>query len=445
MAPVAFAPYNSHDFAVEEATVPDSPPPSPDRPQQYLHSLANGLTLVAEFIPAVRSAAVTLLVPAGAASDPADQGGNATVLADWMLRGAGSRDNRALTAYLDDLGVQRSLSAETVFLRLAGAMLGKNLLAVLPVFADIVQRPMMPDDGFEPAIDLALQQLDAIEDEPSHKLSLLIRERHYPFPFGRPSVGKRDDLEALTAERLRDDCRARLTPQGSILAVAGQFDWPALVAAVEKAFGEWKPLTPTVLEILPGPRGNLHVTQETNQSQIGLAWDAVPDSDPDSILLQAAMNVLSGGMGARLFTEIREKQGLCYSVHAGYASLKKQGAVFGYSGTAPDRAQQTLDSFIHELHRFEAGVTQEELDRAKIGMKSRVIMQGESSGARAGAIAYDFYHRGRTRTLDELRDLIDGVTLKRVNEFLAANPVKELTVVTIGPSALEVRGLGARG
>jgi predicted Zn-dependent peptidase len=420
-------------------------PDAPDKPTQYLHTLSNGFTLVAEFIPAVRSAAVTLLVPAGAASDPADQSGNATVLADWMLRGAGDRDNRALTAHLDGLGVQRSLGAETVFLRLAGAMLGKNLLAVLPVFADIVRRPMLPDDGFEPAVDLALQQLDAIEDEPSHKLSLLLRERHYPFPFGRPSAGKRDDLEALTADRLRDDCRARLTPQDGILAVAGQFEWPPLVAAVEKQFGEWKPLTPATLEILPGPRGNVHITQETNQSQIGLAWDAVPDNHPDSILLQAAMNVLSGGMGARLFTEIREKQGLCYSVHAGYASFKKQGAIFGYSGTAPDRAQQTLDSFIHELRRFEAGVTQEELDRAKIGMKSRVIMQGESSGARSGAIAHDFYHRGRTRTLDELRDLIDSITLKRVNEFLAANPVKEMTVVTIGPTALEVKGLGARG
>src|SRR6185503_17442048 len=177
--------------------------------------------------------------------------------------------------------------------------------------------------------------------------------------------------------------------------------------------------------------------QETNQSQIGLAWDAIPDAHPDSILLQTAMNVLSGGMGARLFTEIREKQGLCYSVHAGYASLKKTGAIFGYSGTSPDRAQRTLDSFIVELKRLAKGITQEELDRAKIGMKSRVIMQGESTGARAGAIAYDFYHRGRTRTLEELRELIESVTLERVNAFLAANPVSQITTVTIGPNELQ--------
>jgi predicted Zn-dependent peptidase len=91
------------------------------------------------------------------------------------------------------------------------------------------------------------------------------------------------------------------------------------------------------------------------------------------------------------------------------------------------------------------GITADELDRAKIGMKSRVIMQGESSGARAGAIAHDFYHRGRTRTLDEVRRLIEGVTLERVNGFLArsaAPAADRLTVVTIGPAALKVGKAG---
>ncbi len=158
--------------------------------EQFIHTLANGLTLVAERIPSVRSAAMSFLIPAGAASDPLDQSGAASVLSDWILRGAGDRDSRALTGYLDGLGVQRGCHADTVFLRFSASLLAKNLLAVLPVYGDIVQRAHLPNDGFEPALDLALQQLDAIEDEPSHKLSLILRERHYPFPFGRPSVGK---------------------------------------------------------------------------------------------------------------------------------------------------------------------------------------------------------------------------------------------------------------
>ncbi len=360
-----------------------------ESPQQFQQTLSNGLTLVAERIPAVRSVAMTLLVPAGAASDPIGAAGSASVLSDWMLRGAGERDSRALTGYLDGLGVQRGSHAETVFLRLSASMLGKNLLAVLPVYADIVQRARLPEDGFEPAVDLALQQLDAIEDEPSHKLSLLLRERHYPFPYGRPTVGRREDLETLKPDALRTAYKARVTPQGAILAVVGMFNWNDLVQSVEDSFGEWAAVAPPKLAETPAPRGTFHISQETNQSQIGLAWDTVADAHPDSILIQTAMNVLSGGMGARLFTEIREKQGLCYSVQAGYASLKTQGAIFGYSGTSPDRAQRTLDSFIVELHRLAKGVTREEFDRAKIGMKSRVIMQGESSGARAGAIAHD--------------------------------------------------------
>lgn len=434
--------YNTHASveAIQEKRVTQTIQIAAVKPAQFIHTLGNGMTLVAESIPAVRSAAMTLLVPAGAALDPAGESGAASVLSDWILRGAGSRDSRELTGYLDGLGIQRSTQAETVFMRFSAALIGKNLAAVLPAYADIVQRPMLPDDGFEPALDLALQQIDAIEDEPSHKLSLLLRERHYPYPWGRPTVGRREELETLTAEAVRAGFGRQFTPKGAILAIAGAFDWKELVAAVEAQFGGWKAGAPVVPAEEPAARGNTHITQETNQSQIGLAWDAIADAHADSILLQTALNVLSGGMGARLFTEIREKQGLCYSVNAGYASLRKQGAVFGYAGTSPDRAQRTLDSFLVELKRLAAGITQEELDRAIIGMKSRVIMQGESSGARAGAIAYDFYHRGRTRTLDEVRELIEGVTLARVNDFLAANPVGELTVVTIGPDKLEVKG-----
>jgi predicted Zn-dependent peptidase len=318
-------------------------------------------------------------------------------------------------------------------------MLGKNLLAVLPVYADIVQRPVLADDGFEPARDLALQQLEAIEDEPSQKLSILIRQRHYGFPYGRPSVGEVAHLEAMTADGVRADFRKRFTPEGAILSVAGSFEWEALKQTVESAFGSWRPKPVSVPASVDPARGVFHVQQETNQVQIGLAFDTVPESSSSSILAQTAINILSGGMGARLFSEIREKQGLCYSVHAGYHSLKDRAAVFGYAGTAPERAQKTLDSFLAELARIKQGVTQDELDRSIIGMKARIIMQGESSGARAATLAYDFVHRGRTRTLEEIRSTIESVRLENLNAWLAANPPGKTTVVTIGPSELTVK------
>jgi predicted Zn-dependent peptidase len=409
-----------------------------EKSRQDVTTLSNGLTLLVESMPSVRSAALTLLTPVGAASDPADALGSANVLADWMTRGAGERDNRALTDYLDSLGVQRSTSAETVFMRCSASMLSDKLPQVLPVYADMLQRPMLPDAGFEPARDLAMQQLDAIEDEPAQKLNMLIKARHFPEPFGRPVVGTKEHLQKLTAAALRKDFHSRCSARGSILAIAGAVEFAQVRDWVQQHFGSWqsRPAVPPPVQAAAG--GVWHEQQASNQVQIGLAFDAIAESDPDSIVLQLAMNILSGGMGARLFSEIREKQGLCYAVSAGYMSLKHAGAVLGYAGTVPERAQQTLDSFLHELQRFSLGAQQDELDRAQVGMKARVIMNGESSAARAGAIASDFYHYGRPRTLDELRQRIQSVDLQRLNAFLNTHRPEKMTVVTIGPAPLAV-------
>jgi len=151
-----------------------------------------------------------------------------------------------------------------------------------------------------------------------------------------------------------------------------------------------------------------------------------------------AVEVLSGGMSGRLFTEVREKRGLCYSVWAGYSSLKGSGSIMGYAGSSNDRAQATLDCFIAELHRMREGVTAEELERAKIGLKASTIMQGESTSARAGAIAHDFFMRGRIRPLDEIKDAIDSVSVDQVNAYLKAHEAGPFTIVTVGPKALNM-------
>jgi len=421
----------------EQDLTPQAPGSPPDQ-KQFVLQLDNGLTLVAEQLANVRSAAMTLMVKAGSANDPEQASGSANVLSDWIMRGAGKRDNRELADYLDSLGIHRSSIADTVFMRFSASMLADNLPAVLEVYADVVQRPHLPEPGFDPARDLAIQQIDAIEDEPSQKLNLLLKARHYPDPYGRPVVGNRAHLQALTADALRNDYKKRFTPRQAILAVAGAVDFPAVADLVRKHFGAWKLTDPVELPMHAAPRGVMHVPQQTNQVQIGLAFDTVPESDPDSIAVQIAVGILSGGMGARLFSEIREKQGLCYAIQAGYSSLKTQGTILGYSGTAPDRAQRTLDAFLFELDRMAQGVNADELERAKTGMKSRVIMNGESSAARAGAIAHDFYHYGRPRTLDELRQRIQSVSLEQLNAFLARRGSPAKTVVTIGPAPLKV-------
>ena len=171
---------------------------------------------------------------------------------------------------------------------------------------------------------------------------------------------------------------------------------------------------------------------------IGIAYDAISELDDNSILQRVATAVLSGGMSGRLFTEVREKRGLCYSVYATYAAQKQRGAVLSYVGTTAPRAQETLDVLIGEHTRLGDGISKDEFDRAIVGMKSRLVMQGESSGARAAAIAYDQHTFGRPRTLDERRAQVDAITLEKLVEYVAQHRPGAMTIVTIGPDKLNV-------
>src|SRR6185437_8460653 len=123
--------------------------------------------------------------------------------------------------------------------------------------------------------------------------------------------------------------------------------------------------------------------KKTTQTQIAIAYPSVPFGDHGSYDAQGAVQVLSGGMGARLFTEVREKRGLCYSVYASYQTFKDRACILAYAGTTNDRAQETLDVTMHELRRLAEGVGADEVERVQAGLKSSVIMQEESTSARA--------------------------------------------------------------
>lgn len=404
----------------------------------YQHTFANGLTLLAEKMPGMQSAAMTLLLPAGASTDPVDRSGSATVLSDLVLRGAGGRDSRQLTDYLDSLGLQRSSSAGVHHSRFGCAAVAEKVFEGLGTYADIVRRPRLPRDGFLAARDLALQALAGVDDEPRQKLMIKLREWHFPSPYGRNTMGKKEDLEKLTLELCKTDWQQRYHARDAILAAAGKVDFAQLRGVVEKYFGSWDGQSPPEFQVMPPPGRFHHERQNSEQTHIGIAYPSVPETDRDYYTVRLAIEVLSGGMSGRLFTEVREKRGLCYSVWAGYSSLKGRGSILGYAGTSNDRAQATLDCFLQELYRLREGVTDAELQRAKTGLKASTIMQGESTSARAGAIAHDYFMRGRIRTLEEIKQAIDAVTVDQVNAYLKQHEPGPFTIVTVGPKELKL-------
>ena len=177
----------------------------------------------------------------------------------------------------------------------------------------------------------------------------------------------------------------------------------------------------------------------SNQVQIVLVHDAPREADDESMLERVVVSALSGGMSGRLFTEVREKRGLCYAVSASYRSNRDFGLVTAYVGTTPERAQTSLDVLVEQLERMhtpEGAVTESEFERAIVGLKAGLVFSGESSGARASALASDYHRIGRPRAMEEILERIDAITLERVNEYLARRSMGRPSIVTLGPEPL---------
>jgi predicted Zn-dependent peptidase len=411
--------------------------PEVDVPQEvFQHTFANGLTLLAEHMEDVRSAAVNFLVPAGCAYDPPDQLGIAAVLADLITRGAGPRDSRALTLAMDNLGLDRSESVGTMHTRFWGATVARNLPAALELAADILRRPHLPDNEIEAVQSLALQDLRALEDEPRSKVLVELRKHHYPVPLSNDHRGTAECLESLTIEAVRAHHRELFHPRGTILSVAGNIDWGPLRAQVGQLFADWQGSAERALTYGPQPQKRAHLAKELEQTQIAVAFGSVPVGNRDYYAALGAVNVLSGGMSARLFTEIREKKGLCYAVWATYQTLKDRASIVCYAGTTSDRAQETLDLLLHELKRLPEGVEADEVERLKAGLKSSLIMQQESTAARALSLASDWYYLGRVRSFDEIQAAIDDLTPDKIVAYLHRCPPQDFTLVTLGPKPL---------
>src|SRR5262245_34894002 len=211
------------------------------QPLTYQHTFPNGLTLLLEPMPHVRSAGFSFLVPAGCRHDPPGKAGLAAVLAELITRGAGKRDSRALSEALDRLGLDRSEGTAIINMHFSGSLLARNLPAALDVYADILRRPHLPEDELEAAQALVAQEIQALEDEPQSKVMVELRKRYYPDPLGRDYRGTVEEVEGLTIDDVRAQHARLFHPGGMALAIAGDVHWEPLRDQVARLFGDWQP------------------------------------------------------------------------------------------------------------------------------------------------------------------------------------------------------------
>lgn len=403
----------------------------------FSHQYENGLTLVAQPMPWLESAAFSIAVPAGCRYDPAEKNGLANFVCEMVQRGCGKLDSRQFIEALEMLGVDYTSSASLYNTNFGGAMCADQLFDTLQIYSDVLQRPTFPQAQLEDGRLVCFQEIHAIEDDLAQRTMMQLRRNYYGDIDGRNCEGSMESVASISMDEIQTFYQTHYRPNGMILACAGKLDWEKLKSHVGDLFSEWASIPVPQVAASKPTHGNQHIVHESEQTHIALAYRGLPYSDPNYYLNRGAVGVLSGGMSSRLFTEVREKRGLCYTVFATCHTLLDKAAVVCYSGTTNDRAQETLDVIIEELQRLSAGITADELRRLKVQIRSSLVMQQESCRSRAGSIAGDWFHLGRVQTLDEVNQRINSMTVETINDYLKTNPPANFDLVTLGPKPLE--------
>ncbi len=391
-------------------------------------------------MPWLRSAAFSFLVPAGTCFEPNELDGLAGLTSEMVQRGCGELNSRAFWERLDALGVERSSSVTTNHSGFSCAMPSSVLSEVIELYGDLVQRPHLPEAQLADARLLCLQDLRALDDEPSHRCFSELKRFRYPLPFGRISQGTREGLARADMGAVTDFFEQNYRPKGSILAVAGSFDWDEVRSVVDRSLGCWEGVETPSLPALKPIYGSRHVDHSSSQTHLALAYDWVSYESPQYYEARALVGVLSDGMSSRLFSEVREKRGLVYSVFATCFSLAGQGSVLCYAGTTNNRAEDTLDVLLETVHSLRAGITEDELSRLKYRIKSALIFEQESSAARSSQIASDWFYLGRVPSRDEVCARVDALTQHGLLEHFEKNLPKNFSLVTVGSQPLELPG-----
>lgn len=389
--------------------------------------------------------ALAVRIMAGAQQDPEDRLGLANLIAEVLPTGTVKHNNRWLTERFDFLGVLRSTWATIEHLNFSATFLPQHLDEVLALASEIFLQPSFPSREMETARARALQELQAIEDEPRQKIFRILSEAYLGPKLGREVLGRRETLPYIARKDALAQHMKAFNPQSTIIAVGGKFDQKAVHRTIKNKFGKWKSSchggqasSSFSSSITPPPPTSrvVHQPKESDQEQIAIAFPSVSRADADYYVARVIAAILSGGMSARLFTEVREKRGLVYAVSAWHSYMKGFGYFASYAGTTAARSQETLEVLCAELKRAGTGVTRDELQQAKVGLKSKLIIRSEQPGAQAGRILDDLTYLGRITTMEEVAHAIDAVSRSRIENFAQKHPPHPLTVATLGPKKL---------
>ena len=407
-------------------------------------TLANGLRVITEAMPYVRSASLGVWADVGSASERREQRGISHLVEHMLFKGTERRTAREIAETMD--GVGGNLNAFTD--KEATCYYAKVIDHHVPLAIDVLS-DMFLHSTFAPA-DLAkeqkvvLEEIKMYDDSPDEMIhDLFTRTMWRGSDLGEPTIGYAETVSSLGREDLRAHMRARYAPNRVVFAAAGNVDHDAIVDLVERAFAGFGGVADSPLPERPALTPATVVrSKDTEQAYVVIGARGLSVRDERRYELSVLDTILGGGMSSRLFQEVREKRGLAYSVYSFQQGYREAG-LFGISaGTSPGSVQECVDVIVDELARLaEYGPTEAELTLAKEHIKGSLTLSLEASSGRMIRLGRNEFNLGRLPAIEEIERAVDAVAYEGVVALARELFVPEgLGLCVLGPlDAAEIR------
>ena len=399
-----------------------------------LTTLKNGFRIVSERMPGLQSASIGIWVTAGGRNERLEQNGIAHFLEHMAFKGTRTRSALQIAEAIEDVGgyinAYTSREVTAYYVR----VLENDVSLGLDVIADILRNPVLDNGEIEVERGVILQEIGQALDTPDDVIFDWLQEKAYPNqPIGRTILGPSERVSNFSREDLSGFISQHYGPDQMILAAAGAVDHDEIVRLAEQLFGDMPPKPLFDVDAAKFSGGEVRQLKPLEQAHFALGFEAPGYRADDIYVAQIYASALGGGMSSRLFQEVRENRGLCYTIFAQAGAYADTGMMTIYAGTSGEQLPELAGITIDEMKRAASDMSPAEVARARAQMKAGLLMGLESPSNRAERLARLIQIWDRVPPLEETIAQIDAVTTGDVRDF-AQN------IAASAPAALALYG-----
>ena len=373
--------------------------------------LPSGLTIVTDAMPHLQTAALGVWVGSGSRDERPDEHGISHLLEHMAFKGTTRRTARQIAEEIEAVGGDLNAATSVETTAYYARVLKADVPLALDVLSDILSDPAFDPEELQREQNVIVQEIGAAEDTPDDLIWDRLQTTAFPDqPVGRSILGTPATVRSFDRKRIAGYLTRNYRAPDMVVAAAGAVDHRAVVGEVEQRFAAFQNPARPAPEAARFVGGSHIESRDLEQVHVALAMAGLPHRDPNLMSLDVFANVLGGGMSSRLFQEVREQRGLCYTIHSFHMPYFDTGMFGLYAGTDAADLSELMQVVVDEIAGAAETITEAEVARAKAQMKAGLLMALESSGARAGQLARQMINWGRPIPLEEIVAKIDAVS-----------------------------------